>query len=235
MPNMILSLAHFCDKHGPRVLLGTQFAADGESLFLPDYATETFCESCSMKFPNNDTSSRSMRTRIRERDYVSTNYPAVRYQLVSSVIRHMFSEETMTYDSAPLSFFDESKGLNLVMGFKLPDTDARGDERRYAVLLTIDSPDHASSMKLLARHWEFTTYSFKKIIDYIKQRRKLEMKRSFAEHVPQEFTPMGGTYLKGNNYKIARNLTSLTNDDLLFVRVHRWNTYILDALNSDAV
>ncbi|SCU77908.1 LAME_0A02630g1_1 [Lachancea meyersii CBS 8951] len=233
MPNMILSLAHFCDKHGPRVLLGTQFAADGDSLLLPDYATETVCESCSIHFPNNDTSSGSIRTRLRSRDYVSTNYPVVQYHLISSVIRHMFSEETMTYDSAPLSFFDQSKGLNLVMGFKIPDTDARGDERRYALLLTINSSDHASAMKLMSRHWEFTTYSFKKIIDYIKQRRDIELRRSFAQNTPREFTPMGGTYLKGNNFKTPRNLAQLTNDDLLFVRLHKWNTFILDVLNSD--
>ncbi|SCU81432.1 LANO_0B03070g1_1 [Lachancea nothofagi CBS 11611] len=233
MPNMLISLAHFCDKHGPRVLLGTQFAQDGDALLLPDYPTETFCDSCSMHFPSEDTSSRSMRTHLNSMYYVSTNYPSVRYQLTSSVIRHMFSEETMSYDSTPFTFFDQAKGLNLVMGFKLPDTDARGDERRYALLLTIDSSDHASSMKILAKHWEFITSGFKKIIDYIKQRRETEVRRNFAKNSSGDFTPMGGGYLKGNKYKVPRNLSYLTNDDLLFVRLHKWNTFMLDVLNTN--
>ncbi|CAR21162.1 UDENN FLCN/SMCR8-type domain-containing protein [Lachancea thermotolerans] len=233
MPNMLISLAHFCDKHGPRILLGTQFAKDGEELFLPDYPTDTYCDSCSIHFPGSDKSSRSMRSTLHSIDYVSTNYPSVRYQLISSVIRHIFSEETMTYDGSPLTFYDQSRGLNLVIGFKLQDNDARGDERRYGLILTIDSPDHASAMKLLSRHWEFVNYSFNKVIQYTKQQREDELRRRQISESYGEFTPMAGSYLRGNKLKIPRNLAYLTNDDLLFVRLHKWNTYMLDVLNMD--
>ncbi|SCU78517.1 LADA_0A06018g1_1 [Lachancea dasiensis] len=231
MSDMVITLAHFCDKHGPRALLGTQCAEDGDALLLPDYPTEAFCASCSMHFPGGDTCTRSMRTRLNSMDYVSTNYPAIRYQLLSTVIRHMFSEETMTYDCAPLTFFDQSKGLNLVMGFKLPDADARGDERRYAILLTIDSRDQVASMEILSKHWEFITNSFKRVIDHIKQKRETEVRRN-AKNYSGQFTPMVGTYLKGNKSKVPQNLVQLTHDDLLFVRLHKWNTFMLHQLNS---
>lgn len=139
----------------------------------------------------------------------------------------------MTYDGSPLTFYDQSRGLNLVIGFKLQDNDARGDERRYGLILTIDSPDHASAMKLLSRHWEFVNYSFNKVIQYTKQQREDELRRRQISESYGEFTPMAGSYLRGNKLKIPRNLAYLTNDDLLFVRLHKWNTYMLDVLNMD--
>ena len=190
---MLITLAHFCDKHGPRILLGTQFATDGEELLLPDYPTDTYCDSCSIHFPCYDKSSRSMRSTLHSVEFVSTNYPSLKYQLIYSVIRHMFSEETMTYDGTPLTFYDQGKGLNVAVGFKLQDSDARGDERRYGLLLTIDSPDHAASMELLSRHWDFVNYSFSKIIQYTKQRRDDEVRRKASNESYGDFTPMAGS------------------------------------------
>ncbi|SCV99943.1 LAFE_0B05952g1_1 [Lachancea fermentati] len=227
----LISLAHFCDKHGPRVLLVTQCAENSEELLLPSYPTDSYCESCLINFGGfKDEGLCSMRTKLQSKHYVSTQYSSIRYQLLYSIVRYMFSEETMSYDGSPLVFYDNSKGLNLVIGFKLQDANARGNERRYGLILTLDSHDHLKDMALLSHHWEFIINGFNKMVGYIKKLRDDEIERKNRNETCGEFTPIVGAYLRGNKLKEPRNLANLTNDELIFVRLHKWNTFMLDVL-----
>ncbi|SCV01653.1 LAMI_0G12860g1_1 [Lachancea mirantina] len=233
MADMIISLAHFCDKHGPRVLLVTQSTKDSQDLLLPDYPTDSYCESCLAHFPSGYGSSRSMRTVVRNRSYVSTNYSAISYQLVTSIIRHIFSEETMSYDGRPLTFYDQTRGFNVVVGFKLWDGNARGSERRYGFVFTINSRDYAASMTLLARHWHFLIHGLERMVSFIKKKREMEIIREEAGDSYSGFASSVGNYLRGSTLKSPKNLALLTNDDLIFVRMHKWNIFLLDLLYSD--
>ncbi|CCC66779.1 hypothetical protein NCAS_0A02210 [Naumovozyma castellii] len=234
MSSILISLAHFCDKHGPQVILVTQTSDKGtlgDELLLPDYPIDSYCESCLLHFPDNETTIRSMRSILHERPYITTQYSAVRYQLLNAIIRRSFSEETMVYDSLPNVFHDNVSGVNLVMGFKLYDENARGNERRYCLILTIDDKDEMSSTKILSNNWNFITGGFLKMINYIKDSHAKELERKTTSDTDKNgFTPFMGNYLRGNKSKIARNLIELTNDKNIFIKIHKWNTYLLDAL-----
>lgn len=234
MASMLISLAHFCDKHGPRVLIVTQAGfpgSTGDELLVPSYPTDSYCESCSLYFPSGlKDGLRSMKSNIDDRCYVSTQYSSIRYQLLTLIIRRCFSEETMIYDGTPLVFYDDLRGLNLVIGFKLADENARGNERRYCMIFTIDSKDHESSMKLISQNWNFITNGFGKMISYIQSTHEQELKRQTTlKNEKCSFGLMGGSYLRGNKIKIPRRLSDLASDNLLFVRIHRWNSFLLNS------
>lgn len=234
MASMLISLSHFCDKHGPRILLVTQAAINGstgDELLVPTYPTDSYCDSCLLHFPKSSTNDiRSLKSNIGSQCFVSTQYSSIRYQLLTHIIRRSFSEETMIYDGMPLVFYDDIRGLNLVMGFKLNDENARGNERRYCIIFTIDSKDHKSSMKLLSENWNFITGGFDKMIKYICNSHRQEIERqNNVNDERSNFNLLGRTYLRGNKVKVPRNLAELTHDELLFVRLHKWNAYLLNS------
>ncbi|AAS50764.1 ABL007Wp [Eremothecium gossypii ATCC 10895] len=236
MSSLLVSLTHFCDKHGPKLLVVTQCAKSAEEcekLLLPNYPSDSYCDSCHISFPT-DQESKSIRSTIGERYYVSTHYSAVRYQYLTALVKKIFSEETVSYDGSPLLFYDHARGLNLAMGFKLEDPHARGNERRYCLVLTVDLRERAPAMEIVSQHWKFISGAFENMIEYIKQQRRAELLRVMQQGQVQgtsNFSSMvSGTYLRGNNLKIPKNITELTNDRLLFVRIHKWNAFILDRL-----
>lgn len=232
---MLIALAHFCDKHGPRVLLVTQSGtpgSTGDELLVPTYPTDSYCKSCSLNFPDGtDNGVRSLKSNIGNKCFVSTQYSSIRYQLLTLIVRRCFSEETMIYDGRPLVFYDDLRGLNIVIGFKLGDENARGNERRYCFIFTIDSKEHNSSMKLLSEHWNFITDGFTKMIQYVKDSHSREFERqNKLNSETNNFKLMEGPYLRGNKAKMPKNLSELTNDSLLFVRIHRWNSFMLNSI-----
>ena len=240
---ILLSLAHFCDKHGPRVILVTQCGTSedplGENLLLPDFPTDTYCESCLIHLPEEGTNGvRSLRTVIGNVPYVTTQYSAIRFQLLTYIIKKAFSEETMVYDGTPLVFFDGLRGLNLIIGFKLYDENARGNERRYSFILTVDTVNEESAMQVISTHWNFILDGLNKMVEYIKvshEKRLEEMQQrdnNWKTASDADFNAFSGTYLRANKSKMPVNLTTLTNDSLLFVRIHKWNTFLLSSINS---
>lgn len=234
MASMLISLSHFCDKHGPRILLVTQAAINGstgDELLVPTYPTDSYCESCLLHFPKSSINDiRSLKSNIGSQCFVSTQYSSIRYQLLTLIIRRSFSEETMIYDGMPLVFYDDIRGLNLVMGFKLNDENARGNERRYCIIFTIDSRDHTSSMQLLSENWNFITGGFDRMMKYICNSHKQELERqNNVNDEKSNFNLLGKTYLRGNKVKVPRNLAELTHDELLFIRLHKWNSFLLNS------
>lgn len=231
---MIISLAHFCDKHGPRVLIVTQAGtpgSTGDELLVPTYPTDSYCESCSLNFPDGlKNGVRSIKSNIGNRCFVSTQYSPVRYQLLTLIIRRSFSEETMIYDGMPLVFYDDLRGLNLVIGFKLNDENARGNERRYCMIFTIDSRDQQTSMKSLSENWNFIIGAFSRMVQYIRDSHEQQLQKlNKLRNDKCNFTLLEGAYLRGNKVKVPRNLSDLTNDKLLFLRIHKWNSLLLNS------
>ncbi|CCE61775.1 hypothetical protein TPHA_0B01030 [Tetrapisispora phaffii CBS 4417] len=234
-------LGHFCDKHGPTIVMVTQvgsISTGGDELLVPDFPTDSYCESCSMHISNNlvkdsstKTDTKSMRSVIADSVYVSTQYSLIRYQLMTQVIRKAFSEETISYDSSPLIFFDDIRGLNFVMGFKLYDDQARGNERRYSLIFNINTKNSKAAMNILANNWDFIEGGFLKIIHYIQHKHEEDIKRQLEkENEDGGFTPMVGTFLRANKVKTSKNLSELTKDELIFIKLHKWNSYILKSL-----
>ncbi|CAL9737829.1 protein Lst7p [Monosporozyma servazzii] len=300
--NALISLTHFCDKHGPRIISVTQCSnidgnndniniatngnessiQGGENLLVPNYPIDSYCDSCLLQFPTDpksqeisspvdpnpdsatDVSSeiRSMRTILNSKAFVTTQYSSIRFQKLNSITRKVFSEETMIYDCSPFIFSDDIRGLNLSMGFKLYDENARGNERRYCLILTIDQSDIESAMNILSHNWNFILLGFKKIISYIidlHQQVLVGMNDSNdninnLDHMnhsssvsptistnshntvsklglsSMDGSPFMGNYLRANKTKIAKNLVELTNENSIFVKLHKWNAYLLSSL-----
>lgn len=234
--NILISLTHFCDIHGPRVISVTQCgdtSDDGNELLVPNYPIDSYCDSCLLTFPQNDI--RSMRTRANDCTYVTTQYSSIRYQILNSITKKVFSEETMTYDSLPSVFHDSARGLNLCMGFKLYDENARGNERRYCLIFTIDTDQIHQSMKILSHNWNFIQLGFQKMINHIKNFRMealnaIRQERNKDNNKNSEFVSFMGNYLRANKSKIDKNLIELTNDKSLFIRIHKWNAYLINSL-----
>ncbi|KAK5779205.1 hypothetical protein RI543_003093 [Arxiozyma heterogenica] len=236
---VLISLTHFCDKHGPRIICVTQCSnsgitsnnniderqsdnvtftsnnqdndedkseiksipnsvkdafnvTGGEELLVPNYPIDSYCDSCLLWFPPNPASTdnsepeindaiRSMRSILNNHAFVTTQYSSIRFQKLNSITRKVFSEETMIYDCSPFVFYDDIRGLNLSMGFKLYDENARGNERRYCLILTIDQPNIEFAMDLLSQNWNFILLGFKKIINHIKELHQIAIDRSNRE------------------------------------------------------
>lgn len=174
---------------------------------------------------------RSIRSFIGKKPYVTTQYSAIRYQLLTSMIRKAFSEETMIYDNSPLVFYDDLKGLNLVMGFKLYDPNARGNERRYCLVLTIENSNQLDAMKIVAALWHFITDSFTLLINSLKEKHSQNCSDIEKPNVEENgFNHDIGNFLRASKAKKDRNLSELTNDELIYLRIHKWNTYIVNTL-----
>lgn len=229
---VFLTLAHFCDKHGPRVLMVTQTSNEIENsqeLILPEFPKDSYCSSCLLRFPDTILTGTAIRSVFGSSSSISTQYSSIRYQLLTSIVRKTFSEETMSYDSSPFIFYDENRGLNLAVGFKLEDVHARGNERRYCFILSIDGAglEHKNDcMKIVTQHWQLIIESFGKIIEYIKNEAKQQLSNQQTEFTQM----MGGTYLRANKQKLPVNLSELLGDQSIFLRIHNWNTFILRAL-----
>ncbi|KAH3903202.1 related to Protein LST7 [Saccharomycodes ludwigii] len=239
--NSFITLAHFCDKHGPKVIQITQVARnnnDMESLLLPDYPTDSYCDSCLIKFPevkDKNVKLRSMKSKFESTGsdnhedthlYISTQYSATRFQLLSSIIKKIFSEETMLYNESPLCFYDNERGLNISLGFKLQDGHSRGNERRYCLIFSITNTSQKLCSDIMNRHWDFILTAFNKEVSYIKELRKKVIDKQLNENRDNPLISMG-SYLRGNSLKIPKNLTELTGDRLFFMKLHKWNTYML--------
>ncbi|QEU59399.1 Lst7 [Kluyveromyces lactis] len=229
-----LSLTHFCDKHGPKVLMVTQMASDlarCNELLLPEYPKDSYCESCLLRLPEPKSNATSIRSSIDDFYSVSTQYSSIRYQLLSMIIKKTFSEETMSYDGSPFMFCDEHRGLNLAVGFKLEDVHARGNERRYCLILSLEKRnpcDGNDVFKTLSGNWQFIIESLSKLIDHIKIQAREQLNRRQTDFAQI----MGGTYLRENKQKLPVSLADIVNDQLIFLRIHKWNTFILTRLKS---
>lgn len=289
--SVLISLTHFCDKHGPRIISVTQCSSisgndrnnitvenqqsnnnavinndnsesnsgtqdsvhntfntiGGEELLVPNYPIDSYCESCLLQFPsisdlNNDNDPenhnviRSMRTILNDHAFVTTQYSSIRFQKLNSIARKVFSEETMIYDCSPFIFYDDIRGLNLSMGFKLYDENARGNERRYCLILTIDQSSIEFSMNLLSQNWNFILLGFRKIINHIKELHQNVTYGSNNDNLSKNQLANNGNtlfisnYLRANKTKIAKNLVTLTNDNSIFIKLHKWNAYLISSL-----
>lgn len=232
-----LSLTHFCDKHGPKVLMVTQTSSsleDTMELLLPNYPKDSYCDSCLLRFPEACEDATSLKSSLDGFHSVSTQYSSIRYQLLNMIVKKTFSEEAMSYDGSPFMFYDEHRGLNLAIGFKLEDVHARGNERRYCLILTLEikeQEEKTASLDVISQNWQFIIESIGKLIDFIKVQAKIQLNKQQTEFTQM----MGGTYLRVNKQKFPVSLADIVGDQAIFLRIHKWNSFILSKIRATEV
>ncbi|CDO95952.1 unnamed protein product [Kluyveromyces dobzhanskii CBS 2104] len=200
-------------------------------LLLPEYPKDSYCESCLLRLPDSNSNATSIRSVSQNFYSVSTQYSSVRYQLLSMIIKKTFSEETMSYDGSPFMFCDEHRGLNLAVGFRLEDVHARGNERRYCLILSLEKSDswgENEAFQILSDNWQFIIESFAKLINHVKIMSREQLNRRQTDFAQI----MGGTYLRENKQKLPVSLADIVGDELIFLRIHKWNTFILAKIKS---
>ncbi|KAG7885001.1 hypothetical protein KL938_001258 [Ogataea parapolymorpha] len=220
MPFMI-TLAHFCEVHGPSMVMCTQNVHSGElvdSYYGTKVPPSSVCKSCAFIVPHEGT---SLRTQSGDQTYISTQHPSSqpRYAALRQTIMRVFTIESNHDINKPLSFGDSKNGYSVSLGFKLIDDTARGSERRYSLIFTSDSEqklyeNYSVILDQLTAMVHFITSRSMHIID---SRRKNENNNE--------------TYLRrGSRMPKNRSIMDLLQDDKFFVKLHLWASSLLDQL-----
>ncbi|KAK7500901.1 hypothetical protein BaRGS_00007781 [Batillaria attramentaria] len=277
--NAIVSLCHFCELHGPKILYCTQTlrpqektaseadAVDGLSKRLKstnvgigsgtgsgepastgnaslssstssshhlasrdpakDYAKDV-CEGCkSVKtgFVSHDDEA--------QLSYVSTQQPHVPQiftRMRQACIRSL-SCEVCPGREGPIFYGDDQNGSVLSHTFYVPDSQARGKQRLYSIVVFMMDRIY------LLNSWPFLVPQLRTIIDML-QNKAEKVRKEEADKIPQGVNRMSATlgpnFLKtrGGNNKPARSLSELTGDKNIFKILHVAFVWTLKACGS---
>lgn len=149
----ILAMGHFCETHGPCVIVCTQRCEEEPKQF-PHSLTVPVCESCQ---------SLDLKQAIVSKNekccYVTTRTPLLQdlaFLLKQAVVRSLSCEETDP-NGGTLYFGDNERGHVISHIFTVHDSLARGFQRKYCIVMLMRDKIH------LLNCWPFLTEHIKKI------------------------------------------------------------------------
>lgn len=213
LPNDIFCLAHFCEIHGPTTIICCQ-KQDSPVEFSDSMLSA--CDSCALQLPESATNLVTSTNESKLR-YVSTRYPLSQriYTSLKKMVMKCLSVEAVADPLKLLFFGDGSNGFCLSKVFSIKDTNARGGERKYALLMVSDSETH------IIRNWDTISTYFNEIIALIQ--RQVETR---LEEMTRSNSVDNERYLRRSK-NIAKSLVQLTNDSQIFVKFHLWGIELL--------
>lgn len=220
-PVFLVCLAHFCELHGPSCVICTSVSTEipvdpQQASALPS------CASCTLVFP--DDKSQLISESSGELDgsasaglYVSAAAPPEPCRrLVSKLAIASLLVET-SLPNNPTFHGNPRDGYCIHSLFKLNDTTARGQERKYALLVVCDLESH-----LLAR-WLIISIYLAQITSLI------------SESVMAATTSGPNQILKEPYLRRLANrprlLTDLTNDPYFFAKLHLLHQELLNDIS----
>ncbi|RZC37528.1 folliculin, partial [Asbolus verrucosus] len=127
----IVGLGHFCESHGPCVILSTQRCKE-EPQQYPHNLTVPWCESC-----QSIDLDQSLVSKDEGICYVTTRTPLqqdLAFLLKQAAVRSLSCEET-SKEGGTMYFGDSERGHVLSHTFALQDSLARGFHRKYSILI----------------------------------------------------------------------------------------------------
>ncbi|CAG9857412.1 unnamed protein product [Phyllotreta striolata] len=164
----IVGMGHFCDTHGPSVILCTH-PADGPLLKGAPVATPA-CDGCrSIDDRTVLVSEGSDRCFVTTRSSMDEHVA----RLLKDVVLRSLSIEVVSEDaesSGSMYFGDDSRGHVISHVFSLKDSNARGFTRRYCLVVLGKNP-----ISLLS-HYDFIEENLRKTGEYL--RRKSEQSKA---------------------------------------------------------
>ncbi|ANZ77539.1 BA75_05179T0 [Komagataella pastoris] len=215
MGSFIFSLAHFCETHGPTVVLNTQhIATDQHEKLISSNYDQQACESCKLQLPNGSSTLTSIDNEVT---YVSTQYPTsqAKYSILRQVAIKCLSVES-TSELSPVMFGDPILGFTLACIFKISDNTARGGERRYSVMIVAEDESE------LIHYWNIIATNFKEWIHCIKQKREQVLSKQAEQGNNEQF--FRRTQLSN------KNMVQLLEDPQFFIKMHVWASGVLKQL-----
>lgn len=225
MPNYMVALAHFCELHGPSTIMCSQTSSVSapEEHLLASTAKLQPCASCRLTLPEGAV---NLTTKDPEKGrlvYVSTHYPSSqkRYTLLTKLAMKALSVETTSDLSRPVFYGDVVNGYCITKIFKITDFNARGGERKYALMVVADSEP------ALLQKWDVVGLYLNELISQVQTKverareglHRLELQNG-ASVVDNE------RYLRRSMIK-PKSLVELTDDAELFVKMHLWAVELL--------
>ncbi|KAL6450373.1 LST7 Protein LST7 [Candida maltosa Xu316] len=221
MANFIVCVAHFCELHGPTIIICTQITSQTlvDDHILQSNARLANCQSCQLILPNS-SANLTTKTTTNNSICISTHYPSSskRYSVLTKLVMKSLSVETTSELSKPMFYGDAVTGYCINQIFKIEDVNARGGERKYSLMIACDD-----EVELL-NNWDIVSIYFNEIIDSIQTRveeaKTKRKKNSNANVLDNE------RFLRRSLIK-PKSLVDLTDDDQIFVKIHLLSTELL--------
>lgn len=219
MGNYIISLAHFCELHGPSTILCTQVTDPKlvQQHLVPSTSKLQTCASCKLMLPNDEV---NIVTNDESKSYISTNYPSLqkRYLSLTKLVMKSLSVETTSDITKPMFSGDIVNGYCISKIFKVKDNNARGSERKYSLLVVSDSESD------LLKNWDIVAMYFNEIIMLIQHQVNLTAEGSSKKDSGNMLD--NERFLRRSMIK-PKSLVDLTNDNKIFVKFHLWGIELL--------
>ena len=201
----VVALCHFCEFHGPSVLLVTVCAGPAPSLAGAGQGGGAGCERCSSL-----SATRSLLTSSHHcQTFLSTQSgarPELQALVRTAAIRALSCEVSQAREG-PLLFADPTVSTVLANNFFLKDSGARGFQRYYSIMV-------------LSRERELLLTNFERIIhqtNLVIEPLKISALNIYNSEIRQEKTY---TKPKRTSISAARNLTELA-DVNIYENLHR--------------
>lgn len=224
MPNFIVSLSHFCELHGPSVIACTQTINDDrtdESL-LASNSRSASCASCQLILPDAGAINLSSKSKGTH-SFVTTHYPSsqTRYSALTKLVMKSLSVETNLDLSKPMFFGDAINGFCMNKIFKLYDINARGQERKYSIMVVSDSESD------LLERWDIVSIYFSELISLIQQKVSETNKRIHEHNMKSKENVLDNEKYLRRSITRPKSLVELTGDDQIFLKLHLWAIELL--------
>lgn len=238
--NALISFCHFCELHGPRILLCTQtLPKDADQSLTADFLA---FESPALKSTIAASSTRhadecpaccwgrldkGLLTHSSSHLYISSYRPLNQdlYAVVRQACVRSLSCEAAPGRDGPVIFGDGQKGHVYSYAFHLPDPHARGGQRWYSVAM-VSADQHQ-----LIGGWHFLTTHFRDLIARLL--RKVEAATSNGEDSARVSMSRSMNFssraemLRQRGSKPLSSLEHLTKDNNVMVFVHAFFAWIL--------
>jgi Vesicle coat protein involved in Golgi to plasma membrane transport len=123
----------------------------------------------------------------------------------------------------PIYFDDDKNGSVIGYEFRVKDSEGRGHQRQYSLLIIMKDRIHLQQL------WSFLQHHIHVIASNIKNLAQQVFDADLKENpLLQHSISASNSFTKSPN-KSMRGLIELTNDKLIFAKLHMWFTWILRA------
>lgn len=222
MANYMVALTHFCELHGPSTIMCSQVSPVGslDQHLLASTSKLQPCASCRLILPNGAVNLSTKHPNLSRSVYISTHYPSSqkRYTLLTKLVMKALSVEMTSELSRPVFYGDVVNGYCITKMFKVRDLNARGGERKYALMVVADSEP------AILQNWDIVGLYLNELISLVQA--KVEVCRESLHRLDLKNGVDNERYLRRSMVK-PKSLVELTDDDEVFVKIHLWAVELL--------
>ncbi|CAK9442151.1 uncharacterized protein LODBEIA_P58940 [Lodderomyces beijingensis] len=192
----------------------------GEDHLLASNPGLVSCASCSLILPQELI---NMKSSTSSKTFVTTHYPKweKRYSAATKLVMKSLSVETNLDSSKPMFFGDAINGFCLNKVFKIYDINARGQERKYSLMVMSDDESD------LLQNWDIISLYFSEFISSVQQKVAETNERIHEHNLKSNKSGVNNEKYLRRSMTRPKSLVELTGDDQIFVKFHLWAIELL--------